>query len=177
MRRYEIVHMLARRLSLKVGRVQAILGKLQEAQLISSPGPAKGYPVDMAEPEIVTLLVALLGESGVTSAPDAARRFGALYAEDTGERFDLFLEDLIFGRPKHVRHLLVRLNPDGVSVTVDTRHVLFGEPPSTRSASPARIVPGEAIAAIAAELQGQTPEQADAAAEIVKLTHSLRTSP
>lgn len=84
MRRYEIVHLLARRLSLKVGRVQAILSKLQEAQLIASPGPDKARPVDMAEPEIVKLLVALLGESGITSAPDAVQRFGPLIRDEVG---------------------------------------------------------------------------------------------
>ncbi len=174
MRRYEIVELFARRLSIKVGRVQAILSRLQESDLVSSPGPAKGQPVDMAEPEIVTLLIALLGESGITSSPDTARRFGSLYTEDTGERFDLFLASLLFGQPRQVGHLLVRQSPAGVSVTVDNRHVLFGEPPCSRSASPARIVPSEAMAAIAAELQGQSPSQADAAAELSKLHHTLR---
>lgn len=165
MRRYEIVHLFSRRLSTKVGRVQAILSKLQEAGSISSAGPDRKQPVDMAEPEVVTLLLALLGESGIGTGPHAANLFGALTTAE-GERFDAFLEDLLFGHPRHVRHIMVRQNPAGVSVTADGVHLLFGEPPSRGNASPARIVPGEALSAIAAELQGQTPEEADAIAAL-----------
>lgn len=168
MRRYEIVHLFSRRLSTKVGRVQAILSKLQEAGLISTAGPDRKQPVDMAEPEIVKLLLAILGESGISTGPQAANLFGALTTSE-GERFDAFIEDLLFGQPKHVRHLMVRQNPAGVSVTADNMHLLFGEPPSRGNASPARIVPGEALTAIAAELQGKQPSEADAIAAIINL--------
>lgn len=168
MRRYEIVHLLARRLAMKVGRVQAILSRLQESHVVSSPGPLKSQPSDMDEPEIVKLLVALLGESGIASAPDASKIFGALTTTN-GQRFDTLLSELLFGPPRQVRHLIVRQSPAGVSVTVDNTHLLFGEPPSRDSASPARIVPGEAIAALAAELQGQSPSQADALAAIINI--------
>lgn len=165
MRRYEIVHLFSRRLSTKVGRVQAILSKLQEAGSISSAGPDRKQPVDMAEPEIVKLLLAIFGESGIGTGPTAANTFGAL-ATIEGQRLDQFLEELLFGHPRHVRHIMVRQNPAGVSVTADSAHYLFGEPPSRGNASPARIVPGEALTAIAAELQGQTPEEADAIAAL-----------
>ncbi len=166
MRRYEIVHLFARRLSTKVGRVQAILSKLQEAGSVSTAGPDRKQPVDMAEPEVVTLLLALLGEGGISTAPHAAKTFGSLYTEDTGERFDTLLSELLFGPPRQVRHLIVRQSPAGVSVTVDSQHLLFGEPPSRHGASPARIVPGEAIFAIAAELRGSSPSEADAFAAL-----------
>jgi len=164
-RRYEIVHLFSRRLSTKVGRVQAILSKLQEAGLISSAGPDRKQPVDMAEPEIVKLLLAIFGESGIGTGPQAASLFGALTTAE-GQRLDQFIEELLFGQPKHVRHIMVRQNPAGVSVTADGVHLLFGEPPSRGNASPARIVPGEAISAIAAELQGHSPEEADAIAAL-----------
>jgi len=154
MRRYEIVHLIARRLAMKVGRVQAILSRLQESHVISSPGPLKSQPSDMAEPEIVKLLIALLGESGIASSPDASKTFGDLTTAD-GVRFDMLLSELLFGPRRQVRHLIVRQSPAGISVTVDNAHLLFGDPPSRDGASPARIVPGEAITAIAAELQGQ----------------------
>lgn len=168
MRRYEIVHLFARRLAMKVGRVQAILSKMQEAGAISTAGPDRKQPVDMAEPEVVKFLVALLGESGIGTGQQAATTFGALTTSD-GQRFDVLLSELLFGLPRQVRHLMVRQSPAGVSVTVDNMHLLFGEPPSLQNASPARIVPGEAIAAIAAELQGRSPEQADAMAALINI--------
>lgn len=174
MRLYEVVHLFARRLGLKVGRVQAITGKLQDEGKLSKTEGSRRFPIEVSEPEVVTLLLALLGESGIGTGPSAAKTFGALTTSE-GERFDAFLDDLLFGHPRHVRHVMVRQNPAGVSVTADGVHLLFGEPPSRGNASPARIVPGEALTAIAAELQGQAPEQADAAAELSRLNHSLRT--
>lgn len=171
MRRYEIVHIFARRLNAKVGRVQAVLSKLQEAGTVSSPGDAKGHPIDMAEPEITSFLIALLGERGISSAAETNRTFGPLEDAD-GHRFDEFMSAVLFGPPVAIRHLMVRQAPAGVSVTVDGRHLLFGEPPSLANASPARIISGEALAAIAAELRGMTPEQADAAAALNQLMRS-----
>ena len=165
MRLYEVVHLFARRLGLKVGRVRAIAGKLQDEGKLQKTEGSRRFPLDVSEPEVVTLLLALLGESGIGTGPSAAKTFGDLATLD-GERFAVFLENLLFGQPKHVRHLMVRQNPAGVSVTADNMHLLFGEPPSRGNASPARIVPGEALTAIAAELQGLAPEQADAAAAL-----------
>lgn len=165
MRLYECVHLFARRLGVKVGRVQAIAGKLQDDGKLQKTEGSRRFPIHISEPEVVTLLLALLGESGIGTGPQAANLFGALTTSE-GERFDALLEDLLFGQPKHVRHILVRQNPAGVSVTADGVHLLFGEPPSRGNASPARIVPGEAISAIAAELQGHSPEEADAIAAL-----------
>lgn len=168
MRLYEIVHLFARRLGIKVGRVQAIAGKLQDEGKLQKTEGSRRFPIDISEPEVVTLLSALLGESGIGTGPQAAKLFGELTTTD-GQRFDLFLSALLFGRPRQVRHLMVRQSPAGVSVTVDNNHLLFGKPPSRNNASPARIVPGEAIAAIAAELQGQSPSQADALAALIHI--------
>lgn len=172
MRRYEILQLLSRRLGLKVGRAQAILSKLQEAGAVSGPGDSRGHPNDMAEPEIVRLLLALISKSGIASAADAARTFGSLATED-GTCFDDFLSEVIFGPPVAVRHIIVRQAPPGASVVVDGQHMLFGAPSSTTTASPARVVPGDALCAIASELRGSTPEQADAEAAISQLRRAL----
>lgn len=171
MRRYEIVHILARRLNMKVGRVQAILSKLQEAGVISGSGLAKRAPDDLAEPEIVNLLIALLAESGIATGPAAAETFGALTATD-GTRFDAFLSEVLFGPPLAIRHLFARQSPPGVSVVVGGQHILFGQPASATTASPARTVPGEALGAITAELRGESPATADALAAIQNIRKS-----
>lgn len=173
MRRYEILHLFARRLGLKVGRAQAILSRLQDDGTISAPGDNRAHPLDMAEPEIVSLLIALISESGISSATTAAKTFGSLNTAD-GQRFDRFIEELIFGPPAALRHVIVRQNPAGVSVTANGEHLLFGAPSSTSSASPARIVPGEALVAIAAELRGATPSQADAETALGQLARALQ---
>jgi hypothetical protein len=125
----------------------------------------------MAELEIVTLLMALVAESGIASATSAARTFAALQTDD-GTRFDVFLSEVLFGPPVAVRQLFARQSPPGVSVVVDGQHLLFGQPASATTASPARTVPGEALTAIAAELRGETPANADALAAI----HNIRRS-
>jgi hypothetical protein len=162
------LHLFARRLGLKVGRAQAILGRLQEAGVVSSPGDHRGQPIDLGEPEIVTLLISLLAESGIATSPDAAQTFGALTTSD-GERYDTFMSSFLFGPPVAIRHLMLRKEPPGVSVIVDQQHVLFGAPSSPINASPARIVGGEALTAIAAELRGETPANADALAAITNI--------
>lgn len=173
MKRYEIIHALARRLGLKVGRAQAILSKLQDDGVVSSSGYSKRCPDDMAEPEIVSLLIALISESGISSATSAAKTFGDLTTAE-GQRFDRFIEELIFGPPGVLRHIIVRQNPAGVSITANGEHLLFGAPSSPSTASPARIVPGEALVAIAAELRGATPAQADAEAALGQLARALQ---
>lgn len=172
MRRYEILDIFARRLGIKVGRAQAILSRLQDDGLVSRPGDHRGQPPDMAEPEIVRLLLAILGESGISSATTSSKAFGALVTAD-GTNLDAFLSSVLFGPPVSLRHLIVRQSPPSVSVVVDGNHVLFGEPASTASASPARFTPGEAITAIAAELRGATPEQSDAEVALGQLRKAL----
>jgi hypothetical protein len=80
-----------------------------------------------------------------------------------GERFSDFLVQLLFGPPRHVAHLIV--HPSGVSVVIDGQHIEFGQ----RSDVPTRFVPGGVIMAIAAELQGASPRDADALAAITRI--------
>ena len=168
MRRYEIVGLFARRLGAKPGRVQAILSKLTEAGVISGGGDSKRYPGDLTEPEIVTLFLATLGERGISTAPTAATEFAAL-RDHTGRRFDAMLTELLFGPPRHVDHLIVRQSPPGVSTVVNGEHLQFGAEPPESGATAARIVTGASLSAIAAELQGATPSQADAVAAIQRI--------
>lgn len=171
MRRYEIVGLFARRLDAKPGRVQTILSKLTESGAISGGGDSKRYPGDLAEPEIVSLLLAVLGERGVSTAPAVVAELAAL-RDHTGRRLDAALQHLLFGPPRNVAHVIVRQNPPGVSTIDDGEHVLFGAASPTTGATAARIVSGSTLAAIAAELQGLSPIQADAAAAISKIRRS-----
>jgi len=171
MRLHEFVHLAARRLGLKVGRVQAIAGRLQDEGSLRKTEGSRRHPLEISEPEIVTLLLALLGESGIGTGPEAARTFAALQADD-GSKFERFLSFVLFGPPVELRHVVARQNPPGVSVIVDGRHVNFGDQPSIANSTAARVVPGEALIAMAAEIRGETPANADALAAI----HNIRRS-
>ncbi len=107
MRRYEIVGIFARRLDAKAGRVQAILSKLTDCGVISGGGDCKRYPGDLTEPEITSLFLALLGESGISSAPTVATELSAL-CDHNSRRLDDVLHHLLFGPPRNVDHLIVR---------------------------------------------------------------------
>lgn len=168
MKRYAIVGLFARRLSMKAGRVQAILSRLTEAGIISGGGDSKRYPGDLTEPEIVLLFLALLGERGISTAPTAATEFAAL-TNHYGQRLDAVIGRLLFGPPRNVSHLIVRQTPPGVSAVVNGEHLQFGAEPPESGATVARLVTGASLSAIAAELQGATPSQADAVAQLVRI--------
>lgn len=167
MRRYEIVGLFSRRLDLKAGRVQAILGKLQEAGVVSGTDN-KRYPENLSEREIVSLFVAVLGESGISSAGATANTFGALRSADGLVLSDV-LEAALFRQSFWLDQLVVRQEPPGVSCVINGAHTVFGAQPPEQGATRARMASGSTMAAIAAELSGSTPQQADAAAAILKL--------
>lgn len=167
MRRYEIVGLFSRRLDARAGRIQAILGKLQESGVVAGTDN-KRYPENLSEREIVALFIAVLGERGVSSAGATADTFGALRSAD-GLILSDVLEAALFRQQFWLDQIVVRQEPPGVSCVINGTHSVFGAQPPEHGATGARMVSGATVAAIAAELSGSTPQQADAAAAILKL--------
>lgn len=172
MRLYEAVGLFARRLKMRPGRIQAIAGRLQEAGRISKCEGSRRFPVEIGDAELVFLLIAAIGESGIGTARETVDRFSNL-TNAAGRRFGDVVSELLFGPPRHVQHVIVRQAPAGVSIVVDGHHDIFGAEPPEHGATGARLVPGATINAIAAELQGMLPAAADAAAAITKLRGNL----
>ena len=84
------------------------------------------------------------------------------------------LQTLLFGPHADIGHLIVRNEPAGVSVTVNGIHTVFGAEASEKAATKARIIPGDSLIAIAAELQGQSVQSADAHVDFIHLQRVLR---
>lgn len=170
MRKSHVVEILARRLGTTPSRVDAIAQRLADAGKLSRAEGSRRYPPDLAEPEIVALLIGVIADRGLGNVRESVETFSALTTDD-GQRFDRILTDILFGPTSVLSHVIVRQAPAGVSLTINGNHALFGAERSSATATKAAIVPGEAITAIAAELQEATPAQADAMVAITRFQH------
>lgn len=171
MRKSAVQELLARRLRIAPGRIQAISERLASAGLISNAEGSRRYPPDLSEPEIVTLVIAVIADNGLGSVKATVDTFSSLTSE--GIAFGHVLHRVLFGRPVDIAHVIVRHNPAGVSAVIDGNHAVYGAEAPEKAATNARIIPGDALIAIAAELQGQHPQQADALVELIKIRRSL----
>ncbi|WP_025030572.1 hypothetical protein [Nitratireductor aquibiodomus] len=160
MTKSEFLALLSRRLGVTETHVQSIVNRLHSAGMVT-PTRSKRHPPPIDEPDAVSILLAVLADRGLEHAADNAWTLAA--AHHDGERFDAFLAQLLFGPPRYVGHLIV--HREGASVVVDAAHIEFGE----RSEVPTRFIPGGVLMAIAAELQGATPRDADAIAAITRI--------
>lgn len=161
MTKAEYIALLARRLGVSAARIDGLVERLHTAGVIKTTKGSRRYPPDIDEYDATALLLAVLSDTELDQAADNTWRIAALHS-DTG-RFDDFVRELLCGPPRNVQHVVI--GAAGVSTVVDGRHVVFGQPPQTAS----RIVLGATLAAIAAELAGMTPPQADAAAAIARI--------
>ncbi len=161
MTKAEFIDLLARRLGASGNHVRAIVDRLHASRTVM-PTTSCRHPPDIAEPDAITIFLAAIGAEKLDDAPAAASRLAAL-TDGSGQSFGRLVSLLLFGPPRHVGHLIV--GRDGVSTVIDGKHLVFGKAPRTA----AKIVPGDAVMAIAAELQGAPPHSADAVAAISKI--------
>lgn len=161
MRLSEAVELLARRLSLRRGRVAAIANRLQHAGKLPL-AEAKRTPPELAYDEIAVLLLAVLTESGVGSAVERAQEYAAMRSSD-GVRLSDAILAVIRGQA-HPGDIIIR--EGGVSATINGVHLVLGAPADD---GPARFCTGPTLSALVAELQGATPAQADAVAAITRI--------
>src|SRR5690606_9254961 len=168
LRKSRVIEILARRLQIAPGRVSAIADRLASAGLVTITAGSRRYPPVLAEPEILAIFIAVIADNGLGKVRETVDTFSAL-VDNKGQRLDIFLGTLFFGPPRAVQHFIARQSPPGVSIIVDGNHQIFGAEPAENAATSARLIPGAAIAAIAAELQGASLQQADAAAAIARI--------
>lgn len=168
MRKSFVVEILSRRLGVTQSRIEAIAQRLADAGKLSRAEGSRRYPPDLAEPEIVALLIGAIADRGLGNVRESVELFSGL-TNHSGQRFDRILTDILFGPTSVLSHVIVRQDPAGVSLTINGNHALFGADRSEATATKASIIPGNAITAIAAELHGATPEQADAVTAMSRL--------
>lgn len=174
MRKSAVQELLARRLRIAPGRIQAISERLASAGLISNAEGSRRYPPDLSEPEIITLILAVIADNGLGSVRATVDTFSTLTSASIP--FGHVLQRVLFGRPVDIAHVIVRHDPPGVSVVIDGNHAVYGAEAPEKAATTARIIPGDALIAIAAELQGQHPQQADALVELIRIRRAIHVS-
>lgn len=172
MRKSAVIEILARRLRILPSRIHHIADRLGDANVVSKTSGSKRFPPDLSEPEIVALLIGVIADNGLGNSVKTVETFSSL-PSPVGT-FRNVLQTLLFGPPSDVGHLIVRNEPAGISTTINGVHIVFGAEASLKAATKARIIPGDAIIAIAAELQGQKPQSADAHVEFIHLQRVLR---
>lgn len=155
MRLSEAVQLLARRLGAKVGRVAAIANRLQHAGRLPL-ADAKRTPPSLIVDDMALLLIAVLAESGVGSAPARAVELAETGLHDA-------LAAVLRGTAQP-GDLIVKQG--GASATINGAHAVYGNPAEDGAA---RFATGPTLAAIAAEFQGVAPHQADAVAALNRI--------
>lgn len=162
MRKSAVIDILARRLGLQPARVGHLAARLADAGLVGKTTGSRRFPPDLAEHEVVAMVLAVITDTGLGDVARNVEFFSAL--RGPAGRLDAMLADLLFGLPRTVRHVIIRHKPAGASMVLDDDHIEFGLPGAEGGATDVRIISGAALAAIAAELRGLSAGQADAVA-------------
>lgn len=165
MRLSQAVQIIARRLGVRPGRISATASRLQHAGILPIAEGSRRFPPEVTEDQVVSLFIAAVADYGlgqVVASATAASEFRS----PLGHRlFDIVFAALF--REATVSHLIIR--KDGASVVMDGHHITFGAPPPENGAVRGTAIAGSTVAAIAAELRGASPTQADAVAAIAKI--------
>jgi len=146
-----------------MSRLDGLLERLHRAGLVRPTKGSRRFPPECGEYDATALLIAVLADRGLDAAADNAWALAAIDCD--GQRFSDWLMDLLYGPPRHIQHLAVQHEPPAASVVFDGQHMRFGGPVTTAG----RIVPGTTLAALAAELQGATQNEADAIAALTNI--------
>lgn len=156
MTKSELLDLLARRAGKSRTQLQRALDGLHASGALKVTAARRTPPDLYGHEAALIVLAALVGHGGAAAAGDLLDAGGARLMD--------VLTLLLDGPPRSVGTLIVR--PDGASITVDGRHVRFGD---QDAAGPAGFLPDNALMAIAAELQGAKPEEADVMAVITQI--------
>jgi hypothetical protein len=156
MTKAEFADLLARRAGKSRTQIQRQLNWLHEHGILRLTMARRTPPDVHGHDAALILLAALVGAENTVAASNLTAR--------CGERLGDVLELLLDGPPCLVGHLIAR--PDGASITIDGRHIRFGDP---EAAGPAGYFPGATLMAIAAEYQGAAPTDAEAVAALTQI--------
>lgn len=159
----QVVQILARRLGARPGRVSAIGSRLQHVGRIPIADGSRRYPPEIDDEHVALLLVATLADRGLGVVPATTEAYAAMTSALGHRLFETVLA-IVRGQVKPGDFIL---REGGVHGVVDGQHTVFGNPAEN---GPARFATGPTMAAIAAELQGASPSQADAIAAITRIS-------
>lgn len=151
--------MIARRLGVPKARLKSILAALHTAGAIKPESGCRRFPAEIEESDAVTIFIAVLADRQVANVAADAEALGGL-AGDAG-CFRDFVNAALYGRLS-VTQIVVQHTPPAASAIASGRQFRFGPKLTTAG----RVAMRAQLAAIAAELAGMSPRDADAAAAI-----------
>jgi len=169
MRKSQAVEIVARRLRLPHGRLESIAISLADAGVIEKTSGSRRYPGHISINDVVSILLGGLVDQGIGAAPAMVRTFGTLNDAHGTTLRDVLTTILERSAVTPSGALIVRHDPPSASLTVDGVHMVFGEPADGTSTT-ATLVPPGALTAIALELSGASPEEADALLALARVS-------
>jgi hypothetical protein len=173
MRKSEACAIVARRLGLSLSRVEALVQRASEANLL--PMARGSDRPDLGPFELSRLLLTAVCDRGLRNAAAAVSEFEGLRTE-AGLALGDVLEGILAGRVDAAgivhQALILQLQPAGATIVSGGAHLRFGAPHADGAAKQI-VVPGSQLAAIAAEFRGSTPHQSDESVAVAKLTAAL----
>ncbi|MDX3928693.1 MAG: hypothetical protein QHC90_23170 [Shinella sp.] len=158
----QVVQILARRLGIRPSRVSAIGSRLQHVGRIPIADGSRRYPPEIDDEHAAILLIAVLADRGLGMVPATTEAYVAMTSPE-GHRLLETVLAIVRGRALPGDFIF---REGGVTGVVDRQHAVFGNPAENGTA---RFATGPTMAAIAAELQGISPSQADAIAAITRI--------
>lgn len=159
----QVVQILARRLGVRPSRVSAIGSRLQHVGRIPIADGSRRYPPEVGDEHVALLLIAVLADRGLGVVPATTEAFASMASPEGHRLFETVLA-VVRG---HAQPGDFIFREGGVHGVVDGQHTMFSSPAENGTA---RFATGPTMAAIAAELQGASPSQADAIVAITRIS-------
>lgn len=175
MRRSQWADVLARRLNTDRGRIETLGHRAADAGLVPKTEGSRRYPPELTTGDALNLLLAVLTDDGLGKVAAQVEHFGSL-TDDTGIDLHSALTDLLSHGPALAGAvtgaLILRLDPASVALTAGGHFRRFGPEPPPGAAGKHVVVPGQTLAAIGLELQGRSPDEADALVALARVSGS-----
>jgi hypothetical protein len=171
MNKSDAARILARRLDLNIGRVNALLVAASDAGVLPK---ARGRDVPrLSALDLAHILIACVCDRGIGVAGQSVREFAALRSAEGLVLIDL-LEGWISGHVPvaGLQSVIVQIDPPGVSVSTGAHHFRFGAEHAGGAAKQV-VIRGADLAAAILEMQGMHIEKADEQVAVAKLAAAL----
>ena len=153
---------LSRRLALNPGRAAALAQRAADSGAL--PKAAGRNIPELSARDLMRLLLAVTADRGLGNAAPTVLEFEELRTDD-GIALGATLESIIRGdvSPAAYAHggLIFRLRPAGATLIANDVRLTFGAAVPEGRAAKSVSVPGAVLAAVALELRGYSPTEAD----------------
>lgn len=161
----------ARRLGVAQGRAAALVQAASDAGHI--PKAVGSARPDLSPDELALLFLAVAADRGLGTAGASVATYADLSTADgtiLAEALAGIIRSTTAAQAAATGCMVIHLDRPRASLVSGGQHFVFGEPEPLGQAGRHVAVPGVALAAMAIELQGASPENADALAGLARIT-------